>query len=1017
MKKRFMLMLLAMALDISAWADGTFRGRVTDENGEPMIGATIVIKSLPTVGTTADYDGKFSLKVPSGQPVVVMITFIGYLSQEETINLNDNEVLVRDYALQPESKTLEDVVVVAKAKKANDTYMQLIKNKSAVSIDYISSETMRRTGDSHATDAIKRITGVSTIGGFVSVRGLADRYIKTAVNGMRIPTLDPITNNIKLDIFPTSLVDNIVITKTISPDIPSDWAGSYVSIETKDYPDKLSINFSTTLGYNEHSSFQEILGSKRSQTDWLGYDNGYRDIYRAGYKGSYPIYIESNRLLPYHEFVALGLGDFIQSNGLSTQTLGIESRNNLDYYYRLCLVELGLLAPGYIDNLEEVELANLYYENEYRQDAILMARESAVDFGQTLPNNWGTIKRSAPLSFSQELSIGNQFNLFGRPLGFIMGLRYASSLRRDPGAKGGLARANEDGTDDYLDSYRDYEFTTENNGWSALVNLAYSFSPNHNISVMFMPNLNGINYARSGYNWDYDAPASDTLYYFVSQYYEERKQLVYQAHSNHFFPGIKLKVDVDLSYTNGSSGIPDSKNLKVFPQGDRFLYRSSDYEYKKSTYLFEDVLDINLAAELPIFSNPGLVRKIKFGAAFQNNDREVESYRFYLNSPGTDILFDDVSEINDLLNKQNFSYDSEEGRFFYYRYEKDDRSFVIGNSKISAGYAMIDYAFNEAIRLSGGLRLEYTDVFTDVKLYHELNLPANHPLRLEATSGGGTKLPAAVPGKLVRYNYLPSANLVWKLIENENIRLNSRFNFSQSIARPSIREITPLYQEDFILQRDILGNPKLKIVEIDNYDLRVESFFPNGDNASVSLFYKKFRNHIELVEVPYTTWANAQIAEAYGIEVEGQKFITKNLDLRANITIVESFAKIDLEQGVLTHPMFGQAPYIINAIMGYTSDRLGFSASLSYNVQGRKLSIITLKSNITENSDIYEMPQHLVDVKFAKNLGKHFVISLRARNLLNSPYRRSYDYERVGIIDHERITYGTDYLLSISYSL
>jgi outer membrane receptor protein involved in Fe transport len=311
---------------------------------------------------------------------------------------------------------------------------------------------------------------------------------------------------------------------------------------------------------------------------------------------------------------------------------------------------------------------------------------------------------------------------------------------------------------------------------------------------------------------------------------------------------------------------------------------------------------------------------------------------------------------------------------------------------------MLDYAFMPALRVSGGLRFEYTDIFTDVKLFDELNLPPNHPDRQPATQGGGVNLPSAEPGVLVHYDYLPSINLIYRIHENERINLTARFNYSQSIARPSIRELTPLYQEDFILQKEILGNPKLKIAEIDN-------------------FYKKFWNHIEMVDVPYTTWKNAEEAEAYGIELEFLKKLGDHVDFRANVTWIESYAKIQLEQRMATHPMFGQAPYIVNAILGYTSDKNRLSASLSYNVQGQKLALVTVKSDYVETADIYEMPQHLLDFKISKFLGKHFNVAFRVRNILNAPVVRAYDFSTAGLIDYDRYTYGTDYLLTVSINL
>jgi hypothetical protein len=90
---------------------------------------------------------------------------------------------------------------------------------------------------------------------------------------------------------------------------------------------------------------------------------------------------------------------------------------------------------------------------------------------------------------------------------------------------------------------------------------------------------------------------------------------------------------------------------------------------------------------------------------------------------------------------------------------------------------------------------------------------------------------------------------------------------------------------------------------------------------------------------------------------------------------------------------------------------------LSYNVQGRKLALVTKRSSSKETSDIYEMPQHLLDLKLTKSFGKHFGMSFRVRNILNAPVRRSYDFKEAGLIDYDRYDYGSEYLLGLSYNL
>ena len=209
--------------------------------------------------------------------------------------------------MNPEASLIKEVEVVVKRTKAKDYYMENMKVNSATTIDYVSSETMKKTGDANVTAAVARVSGVSTNGGMITVRGIGDRYVKTTLNGSRIPTLDPLTNNIKLDIFPSSLVDNLIITKTASPDLPGDFSGAYLSVETKDYPEKLELNVETQFGYNEQTTFKDVIASQRSKTDWLGFDNSLRVNKNEK--------IVSPMLNPtsYQEMKALGLENYFKS--------------------------------------------------------------------------------------------------------------------------------------------------------------------------------------------------------------------------------------------------------------------------------------------------------------------------------------------------------------------------------------------------------------------------------------------------------------------------------------------------------------------------------------------------------------------------------------------------------------------------------------------------------------------------------------------------------------------------------
>jgi outer membrane receptor protein involved in Fe transport len=265
-------------------------------------------------------------------------------------------------------------------------------------------------------------------------------------------------------------------------------------------------------------------------------------------------------------------------------------------------------------------------------------------------------------------------------------------------------------------------------------------------------------------------------------------------------------------------------------------------------------------------------------------------------------------------------------------------------------------------------------------------------------------------------------------LETEKLeRVNVRLNYSQSVARPSIRELNDAAILDNEFRQFIYGNSDLKVAEITNYDFRTEAYFKNGDNVSMSLFYKDFKNHIEMgfgnVGI---TWENVPESNVIGVELEGKKDIGKSLEFRGNVTLVRSesqfirkdFSIVDGKKfyipiDTIYRPMFGQAPYLVNAMLSYKADSLGLTATLSYNVQGERLVITGAFKGW---ADVFELPRHLVDFKVSKKFGDHITASLTVRDILNAPVLRAYDLP-TGWFDYDRFRYGTTYLLSIGYKL
>ena len=1009
----------------SAKSQGVIRGKITDANGETLIGVTVVEKANPSNGQVSDLDGNYSIKIVNSEPVVLLITYVGFTTIEQTFQLANNEIKLQNFVLKSAATEVKEVEIEAKAIKAADYYMENMKKKSATTIDYVSSETMRKTGDNNVTNAIARITGVSTSSaGFITVRGIGDRYVRTTINGATIPTLDPFTSNIKLDFIPANLVDNIIITKTASPDLPGNWAGAYISVETKDYPEKLSITVESQIGYNSQSTFKNVLTTDGSATDWMGYDDGYRDR-----DHNHVQYI--NRPTQYQELCALGLKDYFAGLGVTTSwEQGTEAGNN---YFKLGLIQLGLLGAAEINDPVAYNNALSLYAASYELQAFDKVNESLPAYGKSFPNNWIPFKKKAPLNFSQSFGIGNQINI-GKDdvIGFLFGLKYNSSVSYDPSASG--TRIEKRGAEEQTLYTSSQKLSREANGWSALLNLAYKFNPNNSVSFLFMPNLNGTNNTREIYQSDLiDFPGlSSTVY---DQYYEERKQYIYQAKSENYFPKLKTKVELNASYADGNSDVPDFKTWNVLDLNGQLLSGIGGNS-RFFRYLDENVLDTRANILFPINKKPGLNRDFSFGASRVWQERDFEQYSYSLGATDSSGNIQSASYFipnNDLVAFLDPSEFDIESYFFqgipkrrakkFYFDDPNPANHTIGNSEVLAAFAMLDYSLNFRWRASVGLRVEKAKLFADVYEYDQKGYGVNDFRRQFETD-----IFMPNPGNFNLTKYLPSLNVIYKLKEEEKVAMNLRANYSRTTAYPSIREITETNVYDFELRTFVFGNSNLREVDIDNFDVRWETFYKSGTSISLSGFYKDFANHIELVNsVGGYSWQNVDNSFVAGIEIEGKKNLTKQFEVRANIAVINSetnfnYRTVNVVNGIRTEvpgelikrKMFGQSPYVVNAIVSYRLEKPKILITASYNIQGKKLVIASDELAPA----VYELPRNVLDVKITKELGKHFVLAVNIRDILNEPVTREYDNDSsLGKKNYDSFRWGTNYNLGLTYRL
>jgi len=287
-KKTVILIILVLTQVIAGFAfaqKGTIRGAIYEQaTGEPLFGVSVLVKETGT-GAITDFDGKFEIQVEPGS-YSLQISYISYATVQLTeveVKAGDVNVL-NDILMADEASELETVTIAASAIRTTESALMSVKRNAANLMDGISASSFRQIGDGDAASAVKRVTGVSIEGGkYIYVRGLGDRYTKTVLNGVDIPGLDPDRNSIQMDIFPTNVIDNIIVSKSFTAELPADFTGGVVDIETKDFPEEKNMRLSLSGGLTPSMHFNSsYLKYDGGQTDWLGFDDGTRAIPTGG---------------------------------------------------------------------------------------------------------------------------------------------------------------------------------------------------------------------------------------------------------------------------------------------------------------------------------------------------------------------------------------------------------------------------------------------------------------------------------------------------------------------------------------------------------------------------------------------------------------------------------------------------------------------------------------------------------------------------------------------------------------
>jgi outer membrane receptor protein involved in Fe transport len=652
-----------------------------------------------------------------------------------------------------------------------------------------------------------------------------------------------------------------------------------------------------------------------------------------------------------------------------------------------------------------------------------LVEEVANDFGNAF--DLGTKNTGPDYSFSG--NIGNQFNVGQVPIGVFASLNYSRDFAQyRNGIRGNYV--NPGGSASQLQEIFDLNDnqSIESGKVGGMLGVTVRPSSSNNITFYTLYSHQGFLEGRvlRGSNESKGAAGSaNNFYQSQASTFLERELIDYVLQGDHTLTQLgNVKIEWTANYVNSAQNEPDLRFAEYIQQGENFIIDPS--QFTRPSRFFRDLADDTYQGKLD-FTVPFLQTKsrgnaFKFGGSYRTKERVFNERIFaYENDRGLsfsqaggdfDVFYgpDNLGVIEQTTSRNTIGV--------YIFDNSNSANSYTGNFDVAAGYGMVTYEFTPRFKAIGGLRVESTDILVEseiVRIQEQRDEPDQR--RIDDNTA-----------RIDTLNFMPALNLVYKLRENTNLRAS----FTQTVARPNMREVAPFGSFGFLGDPPVFGNPDLLLTSIDNYDLRYEIFPEAGEVIAFSAFYKNFRDPIvqtfRLAGEQQFTWTNSEEARLYGLEVEFRKglgFLTSALDrftVSTNLAYIESEQRIDSEEVELartvdpdfsaTRPFNGQSDYIINANLSYTDVDRGWDAILAYNYFDDRLQSI----GAVGSPDVYERGRAQLDLSVSKQIN-NFKVILRARNLLNPKYEAYSTFDREYIFQsYER---GREFSFGISYGI
>jgi outer membrane receptor for ferrienterochelin and colicin len=859
-------MLIICPLSVYAQT-GQLVGKILDANtGQAIVDAGIQVVGT-TVGTTSGLEGRYRLTVNSGT-VTLQIRRIGYTPKTITgIMVTTNATVIQDVALTAANFQLATVSVTAEKEKGTISEALNQQRNATNVVSAITAEQISRSPDGDAAQAAQRISGVTVQDGkYLQVRGLSERYTTAALNGVRIPSPEPERKVVPLDLFPTSLLQDISTSKTFSPDQPGDFAGANVNIRTKEFPANKEVNYSMSFGGNSVVLNQNLPMAPQVGGELFGL-------------------VGSSRNMP---------SALQQANFFGTVT------------------------------------------QQQMQDIVTQQR-----------NVWSPLYRTGMGNGSVGMSTGGN-SILGKRIGYVVSANYGYSEERKANEVTAVGNQGPNNTVVPLTTLRG---TTGRVGvqWGGIANISTLLGQNSRLALNTTFTRNADNEARvdSGFDENLsDSIARTTLRYVA------RGVVNVTALGEHQL-STSQKTAWSLTYGNTVRKEPDRSDMVYSQDKSTGVYRILP-SLDGARRVYFNLLETNIVGQwdhtITIHQS-----NIKVGMYGRSTNRTAEAPIYaFITRAGDNIT---SQPANIIFNQSNSSDVNVQPIGQAGSYTASDIT--------QATYVMTEMQMTNKIRVIAGGRVEVATIKINTK-----------------TQGG-----FEIGSELGNIDVLPSLLINTKLTDAQTLR----FAVSRTLSRPEYRELSPVTFRDVLGGVSVTGNSKLQRALINNVDVRYEWFPTNYEVFSVSLFTKEFMNPIERVEQATSgayqaTFQNAITAFNYGVELEARKQLLTHLTTFSNITLMKSSVELDTMQALtvtdVRRPLVGQAPYVVNAGITYSSLDGRTNATLLFNRVGSRI----FAAGVIPLPNIVEKSRNLLDITLKFPFLFHSMARVDMRNILDARY-------------------------------